>query len=87
MTEDASGSDSPRPFDEILQELEGVVSRLEQGDLPLEESLAAFERGVILTREGERILASAEQRVERLLSDREGEPEVAPLSGPAQEDA
>ena len=71
--------ESPRPFDEILKELEVVVSRLEQGDLPLEESLETFERGVTLTREGEQILAAAEARVEVLLSGRDGQVETAPL--------
>ncbi len=74
-----SAPDSPRPFDEILVELEGVVGRLEQGDLPLEQALEAFERGVTLTREGEQILATAERRVEQLLAGRDGEPTVAPL--------
>ena len=54
-----------RRIGEFLKELEGVVTRLEGGDLPLEEALLAFEKGVSLTREGERILASAEER-ERL---------------------
>jgi exodeoxyribonuclease VII small subunit len=85
MTEDTPESQRARPFDEILQELEGEVAKLEQGDLPLEESLAAFERGVNLTREGERILAAAEQRVERLLASRDGEPEVAPLDAPPED--
>jgi len=43
------------------------VERLEQGDLPLEESLAAFERGVMLTRACQTALKEAEQKVEILL--------------------
>ena len=76
----------PRPFDEILKELEGVVLRLEEGELPLEEALLAFERGVSLTREGERILASAEKRVELLLEGRGGELETAPFDADAAKD-
>lgn len=76
----------PRPFDEILEELEGVVGRLEQGDLPLEDALEAFERGVTLTREGEQILTTAERRVEQLLSGRDGEATVAPLDEDAAEE-
>lgn len=77
---------SPRPFDQILQELEGVVGRLESGDLPLEGAIEAFERGVRLTREGEHVLAKAEQRVERLLAGRDGELSTEPLDGdPADE--
>lgn len=65
-------------FDDILTELSEVVERLEQGDLPLEEALERFERGVNLARQGERILGEAEKRVERLTSTRDGD-QLAPL--------
>lgn len=61
-----------RKFEEALAELEGVVKRLEQGELPLEDSLAAFERGMLLVKQlGER-LAEVEQRVEVLLKTNAG---------------
>lgn len=50
-----------------MNELETLVSRLERGDLPLEESLAVFERGVSLTRNCQTALKAAEQKVEVLL--------------------
>jgi len=50
-----------------MRDLEELVERLEQGDLPLEESLAAFERGVLLTRACQSALKEAEQKVEILL--------------------
>lgn len=50
-----------------MRDLEELVERLEQGDLPLEESLAAFERGVMLTRSCQTALKEAEQKVEILL--------------------
>jgi len=50
-----------------MRELEELVERLEQGDLSLEESLAAFERGVTLTRTCQSALKEAEQKVEILL--------------------
>ena len=50
-----------------MRDLEELVERLEQGDLPLEESLAAFERGVMLTRACQTALKEAEQKVEILL--------------------
>ena len=57
----------PLVFEAALEELEQVVDRLERGELPLEESLAAFERGMALVQAlGER-LADIEQRVETLL--------------------
>ena len=53
-------------FEQGRVELESIVARLEQGDLPLEESLRQFERGVGLTRACQSALKSAEQRVEIL---------------------
>ena len=50
-----------------MRDLEAVVERLEHGDLPLEESLAAFERGVALTRNCQAALKEAQQKVEILL--------------------
>ena len=50
-----------------MHDLEQLVESLEQGDLPLEESLAAFERGVLLTRACQTALKEAEQKVEILL--------------------
>ena len=58
-----------------MRELEELVERLEQGDLSLEESLAAFERGVTLTRTCQSALKEAEQKVEILLK-KAGEPVV-----------
>jgi exodeoxyribonuclease VII small subunit len=58
-----------------MRDLEALVERLEHGDLPLEESLAAFERGVMLTRACQSALKEAEQKVEILLK-RAGEPAV-----------
>ena len=58
-----------------MRDLEELVERLEQGDLPLEESLAAFERGVMLTRACQTALKDAEQKVEILLK-KNGEPAV-----------
>jgi exodeoxyribonuclease VII small subunit len=54
-------------FESSMRELEELVERLEQGELPLEESLAAFERGVMLTRSCQTALKDAEQKVEILL--------------------
>ncbi|MFN8543110.1 MAG: exodeoxyribonuclease VII small subunit [Candidatus Binatia bacterium] len=71
--------DEPR-FEDALAELEGVVRRLEQGELPLEESLAAFERGMALVQLlGER-LADVEQRVEVLLKSEAGRLSTKPLA-------
>jgi exodeoxyribonuclease VII small subunit len=54
-------------FEQSLSELETLVQKLEQGDVPLEEALATFERGVALTRQCQTALRSAQQKVEVLL--------------------
>jgi exodeoxyribonuclease VII small subunit len=54
-------------FEKAMAELEALVASLERGDLPLEESLKAFERGVSLTRQCQQALEAAEQKVEMLL--------------------
>ncbi|QEQ95564.1 exodeoxyribonuclease VII small subunit [Neptunomonas concharum] len=56
----------PLDFEQSLASLESIVSRMEQGDLSLEESLAAFEEGIKLTRECQSILDNAEQKVQVL---------------------
>lgn len=60
-------------FESALNELEALVSSMEEGDLSLEESLAAFEKGIKLTRECQSMLSSAEQRVQQLM-EKNGEP-------------
>jgi exodeoxyribonuclease VII small subunit len=56
-------------FEDAMKELEAIVARLEKGDLPLDESLAAFQRGVELARLCDQRLAEAEQRVAMLTTD------------------
>ena len=80
-----SGNVAPMPrarkvedqsFEQVLEGLEAVVQRLESGELSLDESLAAFEEGVKLSRIGTARLDSAERRVEELLAGGE----LAPLT-------
>lgn len=54
-------------FEQSLSTLESLVSRMEQGDMTLEESLQAFESGIALTRECQTRLAAAEQQVNKLI--------------------
>lgn len=60
-------------FEESLAELEQLVERMEQGQLPLEEALKLFERGIQLTRASQTALQDAEQKV-RILLEKNGEP-------------
>ncbi|MFD1801558.1 exodeoxyribonuclease VII small subunit [Mixta tenebrionis] len=62
-------AEQPISFETSLQQLEQIVTRLESGDLPLEEALNEFERGVQLAKTGQKTLQQAEQRVQILLSD------------------
>ena len=55
------------PFEVLLEQLENTVDRLENGNLPLEESIALFEEGVRLRKAADARLQEAERRVEILL--------------------
>ena len=69
----------PPKFEEAIDELKGIVSKLEGGDLPLEEALSLFEKGIWLTRYCNRKLDEAEKRVEILLRNEKGELRVEPF--------
>jgi len=59
-------------FEQALAGLEEIVQRLEDGDLPLEESLELFEKGVLLTRVCSERLEAAEKKIEVLMRDEGG---------------
>ncbi len=61
-------SSEEAPFEDVMERLQTVVEQLEEGDLPLEQSLAMFEEGVRLSRAGAKRLDEAERRVEELLA-------------------
>jgi exodeoxyribonuclease VII small subunit len=83
VAKDASRKSQEQPgYEEIIGRLEEVVRRLEGGNLPLEESLKAFEEGIGLVRAGEARLVEAEKRVEVLLSGPGGD-KVAPFDAEA----
>ena len=68
MASEAKPDAVPERFEEILGRLRALVDRLEGGNLPLEESLRAFEEGMELCRRGTVILDGAEKKVETLLA-------------------
>lgn len=68
-------------FEEALEELEALVTSMEEGELSLEESLQAFEKGIKLTRECQSALKKAEQKVQVLL-DESGNTEDLDLPDP-----
>jgi exodeoxyribonuclease VII small subunit len=67
-----------KDFEAAIGELEGIVKKLEEGDLPLEKSLELYERGVQLSRFCHARLEEAERRIEVL--DERGELKPAPAS-------
>ncbi len=80
VAEGSASEDGPS-FELAIKRLTEIVSTLERGDLPLEESLRLFEEGVALSRVSQRRLDSAEKRVEQLLAlDEDGRPRTAPFA-------
>lgn len=61
-------------FEEAMQELEAVVTRLERGDVALEDSIRLYERGALLKKRCEEKLREAEEKVELIRLDAEGKP-------------
>lgn len=70
-------------FEQALTELESLVEQMEQGEMGLEDSLKAFERGIVLTRTCQQALQEAEQKV-RVLMEKDGKTELHPLDGPGE---
>ena len=67
-------------FEDCLTRLEQIVSALEAGNLPLEESLKVFEEGISLARHCARYLDDAERRIEMLTKDEGGAPRTQPFA-------
>jgi exodeoxyribonuclease VII small subunit len=69
-----NGGIADLPFEKALAELETIVGRLERGDVPLEESIAIYERGEALKLRCEALLKLAEARIERITLSAQGKP-------------
>jgi exodeoxyribonuclease VII small subunit len=67
-------------FEEALQKLDAIVAKMEEGDLPLEEALKAFEEGVKLAKFCTSKLDEAERKVEKLILDQAGKIQTTPFS-------
>jgi exodeoxyribonuclease VII small subunit len=83
MAETSIADTSIKDFEGAIAELESIVKKLEEGELPLEQSLALYERGVQLSRFCHARLEDAERRIE-ILTDR-GELKPAPAALTAEE--
>jgi exodeoxyribonuclease VII small subunit len=75
-----------KKFETALEELEQVVEQLESGDLSLEDSLAAFEKGVGLVKLCNQKLTEVEKKVELLVKDKEGKLQLKPFETGGEED-
>ncbi len=66
-------------FEQLMQEIDRLAAQLERGDIPLEEALAAFERGMTLSKRATALLDTAEARLVRLMEGERGEVREVPL--------
>jgi exodeoxyribonuclease VII small subunit len=72
---DTSNADVKKlPFERAIEELESIVKRLEEGKVPLEESVTIYERGEALKRRCQELLDQAEARVNKIVLDSSGKP-------------
>jgi exodeoxyribonuclease VII small subunit len=73
-------------FEQAIQQLKGIVDRIEQGEIPLQDSLEQYEKGMALIKHCRDILQKAEKRIERISKEEPPEPakeqdDVKPLPG------
>ena len=66
-------------FETMMTRLEDLVTRLEEGNLPLEDSIRSFEEGMALVRQCTAVLQRAEERIQKLTRDAAGAPAVSAL--------
>ena len=68
-------------FEDALNELEGIVGRLERGDAPLEESISIYQRGAALKAHCEGKLKDAQMKVEKIVLKGQGDASTADFDG------
>jgi len=74
MADNGNNDVAKLTFEQAIDQLETIVKRLEEGKVPLEESVAIYERGEALKRRCEDLLRQAEARVEKITLDASGKP-------------
>ena len=67
-----SKQENNNDFETSLKKLEKIVSDLENGELPLEESIKTFEEGVKLTKHCQNLLSKAEIKIQKLVESKDG---------------
>ncbi len=73
MAENTQGDVKKLSFERAMEELESIVTKLEGGKVPLEESVTIYERGEALKRRCEELLRQAEARVDKITTDANGQ--------------
>lgn len=72
-------------FETALKRMEEIVAKLEGGDLELEKSIGLFEEGVKMSKTLQRKLDEAEQKIERLVRERDGSLGTEPMPDPTED--
>jgi exodeoxyribonuclease VII small subunit len=78
--------ESNKKFESAMEELESIIEQLESGDLSLDDSLAAFEKGVGLVKYCNQKLSEVESKIELLMKDKEGRLKLKSLNSIADEE-
>lgn len=79
MTEKINSTVADLSFEQAMQELEVLVRRLEEGRLPLEEAIQAYERGTVLKNHCEAKLQAAKLRVDQVVLSGNGDVSLTPF--------
>jgi exodeoxyribonuclease VII small subunit len=59
-------------FEQAIKELTGIVGKIEQGEITLQDSIQQYERGMTLIKHCRKILQEAEKRIEKIASEQNG---------------
>jgi exodeoxyribonuclease VII small subunit len=78
--------ESNKKYESALEELESIIEQLESGDLSLDDSLAAFEKGVGLVKYCNQKLSEVESKIELLMKDKEGRLKLKALNSIVDEE-
>jgi exodeoxyribonuclease VII small subunit len=81
----AAGTGREPSFESMMDRLDALVRKLEEGNLSLEESIRSFEEGMALVKQCTAVLQEAEQRIQKLTRDAGGKPATTPLEEPPAE--
>lgn len=82
----SEASGEARSFESMMDRLQELVDRLEEGNMPLEDSIRAYEEGMALVKSCTLVLNQAEQRIQKLTRDAAGTPVTEPIGGEDEEE-